>query len=138
MRVRRVSFVGTRTREFEATFSLFRDVLGMQPAFANPGWAGFSLPSGPRDLFEVFGPDMTNESVAPAEFAGGTLVAFAVDDIASARQELADAGVELIGDLVWAPDLTGDPDDAGWGWFFFRAPDGTVFVIQQDGSESGS
>lgn len=132
MEVLRVSFVGFRTEEFEATHSLFRDVLGLQSAFTNPGWAGFSLPSGPRDLIEVFGPQMTNEEVAPSEFRGGTMVAFAVEDLVSARAELVSAGVELIGDTVWADELTGDPQDAGWGWFFFRAPDGTVFVIQQD------
>jgi catechol 2,3-dioxygenase-like lactoylglutathione lyase family enzyme len=134
MKVLRVSFVGTRTSQFDATRDLFRDVLGLEPAFMNPGWAGFSLPSGPRDLVEVFGADMTNEAVAPAQFQQGTLVAFAVEDVVSARTELASAGVELIGDTIWAQELTGDPQDAGWGWFFFRAPDGTVFVIQQDGA----
>jgi hypothetical protein len=40
------------------------------------------------DLVEVFGPGMTDERVAPAEFESGAL-AFAVDDIVSARAELA-------------------------------------------------
>ena len=40
MKVLRVFFVGTRTDSFDATLSLFRDVLGMEPAFAHPGWAG--------------------------------------------------------------------------------------------------
>jgi hypothetical protein len=43
------------------------------------------------------------------------------------------AGIELIGELVWAADVTGDPADHGWGWCFFRAPDGNVYVLQQDG-----
>ena len=53
----------------------FRDVLGMESAFSNPDWAGFTLPSGPRDLVEVFGPRMTDERVAPAEFESGVLIA---------------------------------------------------------------
>ena len=70
MQVSRVSFVGVRTTAFDATVGLFRDVLGMEPAFANPGWVGFRLPSGS-----------------------------AADD----------------------------------GWCFFWAPDGNVYVLQQDG-----
>ena len=58
---------------------------------------------------------------------------FAVEDVISAREELAMAGIELIGELVWAADVTGDPADQGWGWCFFRAPDGNVYVLQQDG-----
>jgi catechol 2,3-dioxygenase-like lactoylglutathione lyase family enzyme len=132
MKVLRVSFVGTRTQHFDATQALFRDVLGMDASFSNPDWAGFTLPSGPRDLVEVFGPGMTDERVAPAEFESGVLIAFAVDDIVSARAELA-TQVELVGDIVWARDLTGGDQSNRWGWFFFRGPDGNIYVIQQDG-----
>lgn len=51
----------------------------------------------------------------PAEFEHGVLVAFAVEDVISAREELAIAGIELIGGLVWAADVTGDPADQGSG-----------------------
>lgn len=95
MKVLRVSFVGIRSRHFGATVGMFRDVLGMEVAFENPGWAGFSLPSGDRDL------------------------------------------LELIGELVWASDISGSPADEGWGWCFFRAPDGNVYVLQQDGAGRG-
>ena len=133
MRVLRVSFVGTRTTDFDATVGMFRDVLGMEPAFDNPGWAGFRLPSGERDLLEIFGrPDIDNR-VVPSEFEQGVLIALAVDDVVTAMGELAAAGIELIGDLVWATDLTGNAADAGWGWCFFRGADGNVYVLQQDG-----
>ena len=87
MKVLRVSFVGTRTDSFDATLSLFRDVLGMAPAFAHPGWAGFHLPSGERDLLEVFGRPDIDTRVVPSEFEGGVLIALAVDDVVRARQE---------------------------------------------------
>jgi hypothetical protein len=105
----------------------------MEAAFSKPDWAGFTLPSGPRDLVEVFGPGMTDERVAPAGFESGALIAFAVDDIARARAELAAAHVELVADIVWARDLTGGDQSIRWGWFFFRVPDGNIYVIQQDG-----
>lgn len=112
---------------------MFRDVLGLDVAFSNPDWAGFTLPSGPRDLVEIFGTGMTEERVAPAAFDAGVLIAFAVEDILGAREELATAKVELVGDIVWARDITGGVERDRWGWFFFRAPDGNIFVIQQDG-----
>ncbi len=133
MKVLRVSFVGIRSGNFAPTVDMFRDVLGMDVAFEHPGWAGFRLPSGDRDLLEVFGSGDVDERLVPAEFEHGVLVAFAVDDVVSAREELAMAGLELIGELVWATDVTGDPADQGWGWCFFRAPDGNVYVLQQDG-----
>lgn len=133
MKVLRVSFVAVRTPHFDATRAMFADLLGMDSAFSNPGWAGFALPSGPHDLVEVFGPEMTDERVAPAAFEAGVLIAFAVDDIVSARAELAAADVELLGDIVWARELTGGDEGNRWGWFFFRGPDDNIYVIQQDG-----
>ena len=62
----------------------------------------------------------------------GIVVAFAVDDIAGAQEELVAAKVEVIGELVSANELFDDPNMAGFGWFFFRGPDGNVYVIQQD------
>jgi hypothetical protein len=62
----------------------------------------------------------------------GILVAFAVADVVCAREELAAAGFGLIGDLVWAADLFANPDLEGFGWFFFRGPDGNIYVMQQD------
>jgi len=134
MKVLRVSFVGIRSGNFAPTVDMFRDVLGMDVAFEHPGWAGFNLPSGDRDLLEVFGSGDVDERLVPAEFEHGVLVAFAVEDVVSAREELAMAGIEIIGELVWAADVTGDPADHGWGWCFFRAPDNNVYVLQQDGA----
>ena len=50
LNVLRVSFVGTRTQHFDEMRLMFRDVLGMEVAFSNPGRAGFTLASGHRDL----------------------------------------------------------------------------------------
>jgi hypothetical protein len=45
----------------------------------------------------------------------GIIVAFAVDDLADARAELAAAKVELIGDPVWASELCADASMEGFG-----------------------
>jgi hypothetical protein len=48
---------------------LFRDALGMEQAFGSPGWAGFVLPSGQRDLLEVFGRTDIGDRVVPSELS---------------------------------------------------------------------
>ena len=133
MNVKRICFLGTRTGNFDATVSLFRDVLGLSGVHSETGWSIFQLPSGRGDFVEVFGPEHANSKVFPAEVSEGTVVAFAVDDIVGAREELATAEVELIGDLVWANELFDNSSMQGFGWFFFRGPDGIVYVMQQDG-----
>lgn len=55
MKVLRVSFVGVRSANCAPTVDMFRDVLSMDIAFEHPGWAGFRLLSGDRDLLEIFG-----------------------------------------------------------------------------------
>ena len=132
MNVQRICFLGTRTGNFDATVAFFRDMLGLRNVHSEEGWSIFNLPSGRSDFVEVFGPEHANASVFPAEVSEGIVVAFAVDDIVGAREELAAAQVELIGDVVWASELFDDPNMEGFGWFFFRAPDGNVYVIQQD------
>ncbi len=132
MNVKRICFLGTRTGNFDATVSLFRDVLGLQGVHSEAAWSIFQLPSGRGDFVEVFGSEHANSKVFPVEVSEGTVVAFAVDDIVGAREELAAAGVELIGDLVWAAELFDDPSIEGHGWFFFRGPDRNVYVMQQD------
>ena len=52
---------------------------------------------------EIFGRE-ADSSRLPTEVVDGVFVAFAVDDIAGAREEFATADVELIGDLVWAAE----------------------------------
>ena len=124
MKVNRICFLGTRTRNFDETSGFFRDVLGLGAGHAEPGWSVFRLPSGRSDFVEVFGPEHDNASVFPTEVREGIVVAFAVDDIVEARAELAAAvEVELIGDLVWASELFDDARMDGLGWFFFRGPD---------------
>jgi catechol 2,3-dioxygenase-like lactoylglutathione lyase family enzyme len=134
VQVRRVCFVGVRTAHFDATVACIRDVLGFEQAFANSGWAGFMLGSGQRDLLEVFSDGEHDERLFPASAVpSGVVIAFAVDDVVGARAELAAAGVELIGDVVWAEELFRNPQHAGYGWCFFKMPDGNVYALQQDG-----
>jgi catechol 2,3-dioxygenase-like lactoylglutathione lyase family enzyme len=131
-----VTFVGTRTTNFEATTAFFRDVLGLETAFSNPNWSVFKFASGDWDLLEVFGDQKRDERLMPYVGQSGTMVGFVVDDIVAGRAELEAAGTELIGDFVWVDDLSSGSSNPGFGWFFFRAPDGNIYALQQLGISS--
>ena len=131
MHIRRISFVGVKTQSFDAMADFARDVLGLAPGHRDDGWAVFQLASGDRDLFEVYRPGHYDERLLPSE-AGGLTIAFGVDDLLEARAELLTAGIEIVADTVWAAEAFDDPRLEGFGWLFFRAPDGQVYVMQQD------
>lgn len=38
----------------------------------------------------------------------------------------------MVSDVIWASELFGGDAYDGFGWFFFRAPDGNVYLLQQD------
>jgi catechol 2,3-dioxygenase-like lactoylglutathione lyase family enzyme len=132
LKVRRISFLGVRTENFDQMTVFVRDVLGLTPSHVDSGWAVFPLDSGERDYFEIYGPANQDERLFPAA-TDGPIAAFAIDDLLEARGELEAAGTEIIGDVVWASEAFADPSLEGFGWLFFRAPDGNVYVLQQEG-----
>lgn len=137
MRIRRLSFMGVKTESFEAMSVFVRDVLGLHAGHTDDGWAVFQLESGDRDLVEVYRPGRYDERLLPADATGPT-VAFAVEDLLAARAELVAADIEIVADIVWAAEAFDDPRLDGWGWLFFRAPDGNVYALQQDHAPSDS
>jgi len=112
-----------------------RDVLGLAPGHRDDGWAVFQLESGDRDLFEVYRPGRYDERLLPPD-AGGVTIAFGVDDLVQGRAELIAAGIEIVTDTVWAAETFGNPQLEGFGWLFFRAPDGNIYALQQDHAPS--
>jgi catechol 2,3-dioxygenase-like lactoylglutathione lyase family enzyme len=131
VRTQPISFLGTQTRSFDAMAVFVRDVLGLQAGHRDDGWAVFGLPSGDRDLLEVHRPGAADERLLPPSAAGPT-VAFAVDDLVAAREELIAAGVEIVADVVRAAEAFDDPRLDGWGWLDFRASDRNLDALQQD------
>jgi catechol 2,3-dioxygenase-like lactoylglutathione lyase family enzyme len=132
VRVRRISFLGVRTKNFDAMTAFVRDVLGLPLSHVYGEWAVFSLESGRRDYVEIYGPGHAEERLMTAA-SEGPIAAFAVDDLLEARAELEMAGTEMVSDVIWASDVFANPALNGFGWFFFRAPDGNVYVLQQEG-----
>lgn len=124
MDVRRIGFVGTRTSHFSETARFFRDVLGLTTYYERPDFLMLALPSADHDFVEIIGPAAEGSEFQAATFTTGPVVAFEVGDLQAARAELEAAGLELLDDITWSRRIT------GFGWFYFRGPDGNVYGMQ--------
>jgi predicted enzyme related to lactoylglutathione lyase len=120
-----LSWVGTRTAEYDAMVSFLKDVFALTPSLEEEGFAVFTLPNG--DQIEVFGADTDEEHTF---FTTGPVVGFRVADVAAAQAEMEAAGIEFLG----PPGSSSD----GSAWSHFRAPDGNVYEITSGpGSSAG-
>jgi catechol 2,3-dioxygenase-like lactoylglutathione lyase family enzyme len=116
MRVRGLTWVGTKTSNYDAMRMFFRDVLGLPIHLEQPDFTDFELPNG--DTIELFGPGDQETD----HFTTGPVVGFFVDDIDEARAELEASGtVQFFGETVKADD--------GWSWAHFTAPDGHIYEL---------
>ena len=125
-----MGFLGARTDRVAETTAFFRDVLGLEGLRTDADWTISQLPTHRFDYVEVFGAGLDDPRVVPSGL-DRPMVAFVVDDVAAAHDEVKAAGVEVLGDLVWAAEAFGKPAYEGIGWFFLRAPDGNTYVIEQ-------
>jgi catechol 2,3-dioxygenase-like lactoylglutathione lyase family enzyme len=114
MTVLKVDFVGIRTNRLDETVALFRDVLGVQVARETDDLVRFRLAD--KTILELYGPG----DEFHAFFATGPVVAFRVEEFAVARQAMANAGVEFIGEIQTAD---------GVGWQHFYCPGGTILEL---------
>jgi catechol 2,3-dioxygenase-like lactoylglutathione lyase family enzyme len=128
VQVKGIRWIGVGTPGVTQMRSFAIDVLGMRVAGQDtPEFVELAMGDGAK--LELFGTAAVADG--PWLFASNPVVAgFLVDDIESARDELArTAGVELLGELRVMPD--------GYAWQHFRAPDGHVYELTADPSAAG-
>ena len=114
MKIKELVWIGTRTEHFGAMLNFCQNVMGLTPAFVEPGFAALDMPNG--DRFEIFGTDSPNNT-----FYTHPVVGFLVDDIVAARAEMEANGIEFIDPIHTEED--------GNAWTHFRAPDGFVYSL---------
>ena len=114
MKVKSFSWVGVSTDDFERSMRFFRDLLGLEVWVQGEKQAILKTASGQQ--LEIFGRDE-----AEKRRTASPVVAFEVDDLQAACEELRVAGVELIGP-------TGSWN--GFAWQYFRSPDGHIFELK--------
>jgi catechol 2,3-dioxygenase-like lactoylglutathione lyase family enzyme len=114
MEVRRLGWLGMRTKRFDEMVRLFRDVMNLPVGIVQPGRAMFQLPNGdPIDVFHT--------SLEQYEwFPEAPVVGFVVDDVEAGARELEGAGIEV---------KTVQHGD-GFMWAHFRGPDGNLYELQ--------
>lgn len=115
MKPKALSWLGTRTDEFEATSRFFGETMGLETVLQEPDFAVYRLPSG--DTVEVFGPGSKYNSY----FDTGPVAGFLVEDVDEARADLEAAGVEFIGPVQRSDD--------GGSWSHLRGPDGYIYEL---------
>jgi catechol 2,3-dioxygenase-like lactoylglutathione lyase family enzyme len=116
-----LAWVGTRTTDYAATLSFFKDVLGLNVHSSETDFAVLDVPGGAT--VEVFGPTSRFNRHLTHPVAG-----FLVSDLETAVAELHAAGVEIV-----LPVQHGGTRS----WMHFRAPDGFVYELVEDSSGAG-
>jgi len=116
MKVKGYSWVGVGTDDFDSTLAFFTRVIGLRPAAVDDrGVAILNVSDG--QVLEIFGPGTRGR-----ELTSPPVVAFEVEDVAAARDELLLNEVEILGEIgSWN----------GFEWLKFRGPDGHVFAVQK-------
>jgi hypothetical protein len=117
MEVRNVRWVGVYTNHYREMVSLLRDTMGLAVNFEEETTVAFKTSEG--DEIQVLAPgDPYYEFFE--EHASGPVPLFEVDDVHSARTELVDAGIEIVGPVG---------RDSNWEWIHFRAADGNLYEL---------
>jgi catechol 2,3-dioxygenase-like lactoylglutathione lyase family enzyme len=123
VKVHGLSWLGTRTPQYDEMVAFLRNVFGLEVAHEEPGFAVFRCENG--DLVEVFGSEQDTQH---AFFTTGPVAGFAVDDVLTAKAEMEAAGVVFLGEM--------GSTDEGHAWWHFRGPDGNVYEITSGPSGS--
>src|SRR5437016_14296350 len=113
-----LSWMGVRTKEFDAMVRLFRDALGLELTHVEEGFVILRTKDG--DKVEIFGPNWKYNK----HFSSTPVVGFLVDDMDEARKRLRKAGVELIGKVR--------KGENGYAWQYFRGLDRNIYEIVFD------
>jgi catechol 2,3-dioxygenase-like lactoylglutathione lyase family enzyme len=111
-----LSWIGTRTKSYDATVAFFRDVLGLPTGVSRPSFTRFDLPDDAS--VEVFQPGGADDH---DYFTTGPVVGIQVEDFDASRSQLERAGIALLGPVG---GRVGE-----YRWQHFRGPDGGVYEI---------
>ena len=117
MKILAITWLGVNVEDVNTLLPFFRDVMGLKVTLERPAFVVLNAPNG--DTVELFG---KGGPQPPEQFARNAVVAgFLVDDIERGRDELAQAGIALLG------PIHGEPN--GYRWQHFRAPDGRTYEL---------
>jgi catechol 2,3-dioxygenase-like lactoylglutathione lyase family enzyme len=117
MEVKSIRWIGVGTDAYDATVTLFGDVLGMERRFDEPDTVEFQTADG--DAVQVMAPGHPYHALFDRH-AAGPVPLLEVDDLAAARRRLEGAGIDILGPVG---------RDQEWEWIDFRGPDGNLYEL---------
>ena len=117
MEVRNIRWVGVPTENYAAMRALLEQVMGLRLSFEEPTTVEFTTTEG--DEVQLHAPGDPYFDFFKRH-ATGPVPLFEVDDLHTARMELAENGIAIVGDLG---------QDSRWEWIHFRAPDGNLYEL---------
>lgn len=123
MRITGINWILAPTRRFQQSVAFFRDVMSMSVAEEGvpvtdaqfSRYAQINMPNGV--VLEIVEP-----SDAVAQLYHAPIVSITSDDLAQARRELEERQIAFL-----TPTFD---TKQGYGWAYFRAPDGNVYQLQ--------
>lgn len=129
MRVRRIGYLGVRTRDTEGMTRFFRGVLGLEAAGHEQGLTRQRLPTHRTDLVEVFAFGHRDPSSIPdgVDF----VVGFVVDDIRQALADAKAAGIDVLAESDSGSDGPGGRATGDVRRFWVRTDDGRIFAFEE-------
>jgi predicted enzyme related to lactoylglutathione lyase len=118
-----VKWIGTSTTNFDETVAFFSNVMGLSVTESGvpvidtqfTRYAQITMPNGV--VLEVLEP-----GAAVRQLYKAPIVSITVDDLAQARREIEERKIEFLTPIF--------DTKTGWGWTYFRAPDGNIYQIQ--------
>ena len=117
MRVLNIRWVGVATERYVEMRHFVEQVLGLPANFDDATTVEYVTDDG--DELQLMAPGDPYFHFF-TEHARGPVPLFEVEDVRSARHELEQAGIELVGELG---------RDANWEWIHIRAPDGNLYEL---------
>jgi len=118
-----IDWIITCTDNFEATVAFFRDVMNLSiiaegVPVVDTQFTRYALIRMPNGVsLEIVEPTSTARQLYDAP-----IVSITVADLSQARLEMERQQVEFVTSIF--------DDQAGWGWYYFRAPDNNIYQIQ--------
>jgi catechol 2,3-dioxygenase-like lactoylglutathione lyase family enzyme len=113
MKIKGITWLGTRTDNWDETVAVMRDVLGLKQVKLQPDVAVFDCANG--DRVEIFSPKDTEH-----RYFRGVVGGFEVDDLEKAVEELRAAKIRIVGEVQRM---------SGFAWIHFYGPDGNVWEL---------
>ncbi|HEX2622514.1 MAG TPA: VOC family protein [Phototrophicaceae bacterium] len=118
-----INWIMISTSDFEQTVSFFRNTMGLSVTAEGvpvtdtqfTRYAQIQTPGGA--MLEVVEP---NEAVR--HLYNAPILSLTVDDLAQSQRELENMQIEFLSPIFDSKE--------GWGWAYFRVPDGNIYQLQ--------